>query len=297
MKKFLIIGLIGLVIPSVAWGMPTRDQELELPSLESFYLGENPVLTPSEQQALRISRQWQEASRSKLKPVPGPNGEIQFLFGAMQPSIVCAALQVTDIALQPGEKINSVHAGDTARWLIEPAITGTGAASIQHIIIKPMDAGLETSLIVATDRRTYHFQLKSHQTQYMARVSFIYPDDLKARFMAVTQAKTDERQKNTIPETGEYLKELDFNYTVSGDAPWKPLRVYNDGVKTIIQMPRSMAQTEAPTFLALMDGQEVMVNYRLQGDRYVIDSIFEKGVLIAGVGSKQVKVTITRSHR
>ena len=270
------------------------ETDFELPSLESLYLGENPVLTPAEQQALKISQQWQQSSRSKLRPVPGQNGEIRYLYGAMQPSIVCAALQVTDIALQPGEMITSVHAGDTARWLIEPAVTGAGASAVQHVIIKPTDAGLETSLIIATDRRMYHLQLKSHQTQYMARVSFIYPDELQARFRAVTQAKTDERQKNTIPETGEYLKELDFNYTISGSAQWKPLRVYNDGVKTIIQMPKAMTQTEAPTFLAMQDGEELMVNYRLQGDRYIVDSLFERGVLIAGVGKKQIKITIKR---
>jgi type IV secretion system protein VirB9 len=40
---------------------------------------------------------------------------------------------------------------------------------------------------------------------------------------------------------------------------------------------------------------QVMVNYRLQGNRYVVDSIFAKAVLIAGVGSSQTKVTIERA--
>lgn len=293
MKKFFLM-MAALLVPCVSFGAPA--QELELPSLESLYLGDNPVLTPSEQAALKISQKWQQDSRSALKPVPGPNGEIQFLFGTMQPNIVCATLQVTDIALQPGEKITSVHAGDTARWLIEPAVTGTGENLVQHVIVKPMEAGLETSLIVASDRRMYHLQLKSHQTQYMARVSFIYPEDLQARFRAVAQVRQEERQKNTVPETGEYLKELDFNYTVSGDARWKPLRVYNDGTKTFIQMPRTMSQTEAPAFLAIQEGQELMVNYRLQGDRYIIDSLFDTGVLIAGVGSKQTRITIKRGR-
>lgn len=292
-KKFILPAMMAsIVFPSGV--IAAQNSFPELPSLESLYLGTNPILTPAEQHALKLSQQWQQSSRSKLRPVPGPNGEIKYLYGAMQPSIVCAALQVTDIALQPGEKVNSIHAGDSARWLIEPAVTGSGAGEIQHIIIKPTDAGLETSLIVATDRRTYHFQLKSHQTQYMARVSFIYPEELQARFTTVTQTQREEKQANTIPETGEYLKELDFNYTISGSASWKPLRVYNDGVKTIIQMPNTMKQMEAPTFLAIRDGEELMVNYRLQGDRYIIDALFDYGVLIAGVGSKQTKVEIKR---
>lgn len=105
----------------------------------------------------------------------------------------------------------------------------------------------------------------------------------------------------TIPETGEYLGNLNFGYSISGDASWKPLRVYNDGVKTIIQMPSSMAQTEAPTLLVIRkdgglfsDDETVMVNYRVQDDRYIVDTIFDKAILIAGVGSSQDRVTITR---
>ena len=94
---------------------------------------------------------------------------------------------------------------------------------------------------------------------------------------------------------------MNFDYDVSGSAPWKPLRVYNDGVKTIIQMPATMAQTEAPTLLVVRkDGgwfsedETVIVNYRLQNDRYIVDAVFDKAILIAGVGSNQARVTITR---
>jgi type IV secretion system protein VirB9 len=37
-----------------------------------------------------------------------------------------------------------------------------------------------------------------------------------------------------------------------------------------------------------------MVNYRLQGDRYIVDTVFDKAILIAGVGGNQRRVTITR---
>ena len=96
---------------------------------------------------------------------------------------------------------------------------------------------------------------------------------------------------------------LDFAYSVTGDTAWKPLRVYNDGQKTIIQMPSIMAQTEAPTLLLLnkeggifSEDETVMVNYRLQGDRYIVDTVFDKAILIAGVGGNQSRVTITRGN-
>ncbi|MFU8797903.1 MAG: P-type conjugative transfer protein TrbG, partial [Gammaproteobacteria bacterium] len=42
------------------------------------------------------------------------------------------------------------------------------------------------------------------------------------------------------------------------------------------------------------DGETVMVNYRVQGDRYIVDTIFDKAILIAGVGSNQDRITIQR---
>jgi len=156
--------------------------------------------------------------------------------------------------------------------------------------------GLETSLIVTTNRRTYHFRLKSHKTQYMPKVSFIYPDAVQARFLALKERQTEEKEKLTIPEPRNCLGTPDSPYRISGSAPWKPVRVYNDGVKTIIQMPPKMKQTEAPSLLVLNGDEEVMVNYRLQGDRFIVDQLFDKAILIAGVGSKQTKITITRGN-
>ncbi|WP_163590498.1 TrbG/VirB9 family P-type conjugative transfer protein, partial [Klebsiella variicola] len=86
-----------------------------------------------------------------------------------------AVLQICDVQLQPGENINSVNVGDSARWMIEPAISNSGPNETQHLIIKPLDANLNTTLIVTTDRRTYHIRLVSHRTQFMSRVAFTYP--------------------------------------------------------------------------------------------------------------------------
>lgn len=273
---------------------------------EVYFSGKNPQLTQQEREAIAIAKKWQANGAQGIKPVAGTDGSIRFLFGAQQPSIVCAVLQVCDIELQPGEQVNSIHLGDQARWLIEPAITGQGAAEVQHLIVKPMDVGLETSLVVTTNRRTYHIRLRSHRREFMPRVGFIYPEDARAKWDAIKAQKNRTmaiRQSRVIPETGEYLGNLDFAYSVSGNAVWKPVRVYNDGQKTIIQMPRIMAQTEAPTLLLLnkkgglfRKDDTVMVNYRLQGDRYIVDAVFDQAILVAGAGNNQSRVTVTRGN-
>jgi type IV secretion system protein VirB9 len=272
--------------------------------LAELYLStHNPKLTKQEKSALAIAERWKASNASGMAPVSGANGTITFLYGAQQPSIVCAVLQVCDVALQEGEQVNSINLGDTARWTIEPAITGSGPTEIQHLIIKPMDVGLETSLVVTTNRRTYHFQLRSHRTQYMPRIAFSYPEEAMAKWDALKHRETTQRQEKTLPTTGEYLGDLNFDYTVTSDSDiaWKPIRVYNDGQKTLIQMPAAMAQTEAPTLLVIRkkgdlftDDDTVMVNYRVQSDRYVVDTVFDRAILIAGVGSSQDVVTIER---
>ena len=268
------------------------------PSVEEVLTGSNPSLTPQEQAGLAHVEQ---GTTSASAPVAGANGFITFPYGVNQISIVCAPLHVCDVALQPGEQVNSVNVGDNVRWSIEPALTGSGADEVQHVIIKPREVGLETSLVVATNRRAYYLRLRSHRTRYMPQVAFSYPEDSAVKFDLLKARQQREIKEKTIPQTHDYLPKLSFDYDVSGQAAWKPVRVYNDGARTVIEMPPSIAQTEAPILLLVRkegglftEAEEVLVNYSLQGHRYIVDTIFEKAVLVAGVGSNQDRVTIQR---
>lgn len=295
MKKHFSALILSAAMPLVACAAGPDDLA------NKYFSPDNPKLTEQEKAAISIAKRWEAGSATGMKPTAGPEGSIRFVFGAQQPSIVCAVLQVCDVALQPGELVNSIHLGDTARWTVEPAITGSGATETQHLIIKPMDVGLQTSLVVTTDRRTYHLQLRSHRTDYMPMVAFSYPEDAAAKWEALRNRETKDRADKTTP-AGEYLGDLNFDYSVTGTAQWKPVRVYNDGKKTIIQMPRAMSQTEAPTLLLVRKeggtfhaDETVLVNYRVQGDRFIVDTVLDKAILIAGVGKSQDRVTIARS--
>lgn len=291
MKKNLIALTVGIV--SLLSAHVFADEFADM-----YFTGTNPELTQQEKDAMAIAKRWQSGSAQNVKPVVGPDGSIRYLFGSQQTSVVCAVFQVCDIALQPGEEINGLHPGDSARWTFEPSVSGSGADQIQHIIVKPLDVGLETTLVVPTNRRVYHFRLRSHKSEFMPFISFSYPEIEQAKWQALRQKETQQRDEKTIPSTGEYLGDLNFDYKVSGKASWKPVRVYNDGVKTIIQMPKTVSQSEAPTLLVMRgnkDKDQVMVNYRVQGDRYIVDTIFDKAILIAGIGRQQDRITITRS--
>ncbi|RUR24684.1 P-type conjugative transfer protein TrbG [Legionella qingyii] len=290
MKKIILS--FGLILPLTSFAVDNTE-------LANFYFSKSiPALTNQEKQALSIAEEWQKGDKTS-KPFHSSDGSISFVYGSGQIRVVCAPLQVCDIALQSGEQLNDMNVGDP-RFLVEPSITGSGMEQQIHLLIKPKDVGLDTSLVVTTDRRTYHFRLKSDQNDFMPYVSFTYPDDAKAKWRLIQHMQAERRKANTFAETHEYLGDLNFNYRIQGNSRFKPVRVYNNGVKTIIEMPESMSEREAPALLVLRNGglfkkpESVMVNYRLQGCRYIVDTVFDKAILIIGSGSSQEKITITR---
>ncbi len=183
--------------------------------------------------------------------------------------------------------------GDTVRWKVEPATSGAAGGQAIHLIVKPSEPGLVTSMVVTTSRRTYHIQLKSHSTQYMARVGFEYPEDVSAKLAEVNA----RLEASTIPGAGVSAEQLNFSYSVPGNAGWRPTRVYSDGLKTYIQFPRSISGQDAPVLFVTSGGQNRIVNYRMKGDMMVVDYHVDRAVLVSGVGWKQEKITIKRGGR
>lgn len=262
---------------------------------DKYFDGVNDAaLTPQEIAALRVA--GQSLGGGNPGPVQGADGSVQLLYGAGRLTVVCAVLQICDVALQPGEMVTGQpQLGDSVRWEVTPSISGSGANETIHLVIKPKDVGLQTTLMVPTDRRTYYLHLKSTREKHMGQVSFAYPEDAVAKWRALEE----HRRSQVLPKTQEYLGDLNFNYAIDGSAPWKPERVYNDGRKTIIEMPESIGSTEAPALLVLrQEGpfkkQKVQVNYRLQDNRYIVDAVFDRAILVAGVGMGQQRITITR---
>lgn len=293
MKKLSIAAILG-ALPLVAAAATNN-------AADAYFSKQKTKLTAQEKAAIAIAQKWQTGGgTSGMKPVAGDDGMVRFVYGAQQINVVCAVLQVCDIELQPGEQVNNLNIGDT-RFSVEPAISGAGSGEVQHLVVKPLDVGLETSLIVTTNRRSYHMRLHSSRSEYMARVGFIFPEDAVAKFESIKAREVKQRQDQTIPETKEYLGDLSFAYDIKGSAPWKPVRVYNDGTRTIIQMPASISQTEAPALLVVRkeggwfsDDDTVMVNYRVHGDRFIVDTVFQKAILVGGAGPDQDRVTITK---
>jgi type IV secretion system protein TrbG len=205
--------------------------------------------------------------------------------------------RVTDIALQPGEQLagsGPVAAGDTVRWIIGDTESGEGAAGRVHILVKPTDPKLVTNLVINTDRRTYHLELRATPETYMASVSWRYPQDELIALKAAAQASAE-----TAPVAqGVDLDRLNFGYRIEGKAPWRPVRAFDDGQQVFIEFPTQVGQGDMPPLFILgsKGGSAELVNYRVRGRRMIVDRLFAAAELRLGGKGDAQRVRIVRAE-
>jgi len=258
--------------------------------------------------AAEVSRQWETGVAT---PTSGADGKVVYIFGQGMPVLVCAPLRVCAIELQAGEHLESQpQIGDSRRWEITPVLSGSGLDETPLLIVKPIEAGLETDLIVSTDRRTYVFRLISDPTRFVSRLAFQYPGEDATKWAAfqarqdaakrdaeavAEQAHEKDKRAGVVPLAENALDNLYFDYKLSGDAAYRPQQVFDDGQHTYLIYPNDGRFRELPTLLIQVNGKSELVNFRVDGSRYIVDRLFDKAILVVGVGKKQTRVTIARA--
>lgn len=205
--------------------------------------------------------------------------------------LYAAPEQVTDIALQDGEQLISVSAGDTVRWVVGDTTSGYGENEQVHILVKPISPGLTTNLVITTDIRAYHLEMRSFNETYMAAVSWRYPQT-----ELVSKRSNERPLRSPTIERGLAIAALKFRYEIDGDKPhWRPIRAFDDGKKVYIQFPDNIAQGESPPlFVVGEDETSELVNYRVKGAFYIVDRLFAAAELRHGAKNQNV-VRITRN--
>ncbi len=258
-------------------------------------------LTATALEAVRVSERWRA---EKNPPAAGSDGRVLYSFGAGLPTVVCAPLRVCMIELQAGEKIvGEPQIGDSVRWNISPALYGTGDQATSVIVLKPQTPGLDTNLLVTTDRRAYYFRLISKAEDYVARIAFAYPDDDNSRKwqqQMAEQKAVAKQEKHAIDSTPAAIavEKINFGYVIKGgNEHIRPIRVFDDGAKTYIKMPAEIQHREAPVLVVLgADGKGEMTNYRVREQTYIVDRLFDRANLVLGAGKKAQKVEISRGE-
>lgn len=241
--------------------------------------------TPTPQAAL-------STANAQARRRPGADGFIDathiydFAPGAIF-ELYAAPEFLSTIELEEGETLQTTAAGDTARWMVE-SVPAAGAVDGRTIVlVKPLRAGVRTNIVLVTDRRTYLVEAiaVASGAAYSAKIAWRYPPDGVMRTAAGPVVALDG---------------LNFRYTIAtvrGRAPhWKPVRVFDDGRRTFIEFPLDIAAAEIPPLFVRDHGQSALVNYRVAGNRFIVDRLFDAAELRLGDRRPNI-VRISREAR
>ncbi len=202
--------------------------------------------------------------------------------------VYAAPGQITNIALEPGEALTGpgpIAAGDTARWIIGDTTSGAGRTAHVHILVKPTRPDITTNLVVNTDRRTYHIELRASDAAWMPAIAWAYPEE-----RATPRAPILRRP--AIPIEAE----RHYRYGLQGDSPaWRPVSVFDDGRRVYVVFPPGISQGEMPPIFVIgADGRGQIVNTRVHGNVLIVDRLFGAAELRLGARRQEV-VRIVRT--
>jgi type IV secretion system protein VirB9 len=274
LKRILLLGL-ALCTPALALAAPPQQpaRPTEMTASKATPLG---AVAAANRRALREPSASHFHNAAQLYAFQ--EGAVYRLFAAPG--------RVSDIALEPGETLIAVAAGDTARWLIGDTTSGNGSGRRTHILVKPTASRLRTNLVITTDRRVYLLSLESSTGPAMPAIGWSYPAD---ELLALKRA--EEAAAASAPvAAGLSHERLNFRYAIEGDRPpWRPLRVFDDGTRVFIEFPASIARGEVPPlFVTGPTGRAELTNYRVRGNFYVVDRLFSRAELRLGEKRQQV---------
>ena len=207
---------------------------------------------------------------------------------------------LTDIILEPGEIVigTPLLSEDESVWELTAGVArepSTGE-DIQHLFVKPAYSRQDSTLVIITDRRVYHFRLKSYSDTHMAMVKFTYP--LSKNNWA---KKSDEQNGRSIENS--YLRVSDpsllsFDYKIKYSKFKKPdflpTRVYDDGQYTYIHVNEIVLQKKLPV---LFNEKNEIVNYSVHGNIFVIPRLIDKVTLRLGKEKVVIQKEITKQDK
>lgn len=273
-----------------------RLKEVDVPKTVVYV--EKPVYYPagesagSDRPALK-GKEAAAASTKEAQQVPEQytGGTMYYDFDAdFTYEIYCQPYRVTDLVLEPGEQVIEMpFLSEEKVWEIGAGVSRSGSIDTQHFFLKPAYSGLVTSFIIITDKRVYHFILKSFKDCYMTQVKFKYPGAMP--FNLKTDAMNGEvnrLSKETVGVDPAFLSfDYKMSYSVFKKPYWLPLRVYDDGKHTYIVMNETVLHMASPV---LFNHKNERINYSVNRNLIIVNELIEKVTMRVG----REKVTIRK---
>jgi type IV secretion system protein VirB9 len=171
----------------------------------------------------------------------------------------------TTIEFERGETVQYLTLGDTIAWQAHPMG--------HRVHLKPVEPRAVTNLTVVTDRRTYYFRLTGatpkNKLDAIYLLRFSYPSD---GGVAVNPGAVREPAGAAAKDDlATRVKVRNCNYAVSGSRTIRLIRACDDGLFTYLEFAEN---ANLPAFFAVdPDGNESVVNYRMEGKYVVIERV------------------------
>lgn len=267
-------------------------EELKIQDVEEtvIYI-EKPVYVPYEEKTEVKKVKGVDATKASLekatiKPENYKDGTFYYTYNENWVyEIYAQPYHLTDIILEEGEVVmgNPLLSEDESVWELTAnvAINPDNGMQIQHLFVKPAYSNIDSTMIVITNRRVYHFRLKSFNTTHMAMVKFNYPNRKNV------WATAENTNVNGVSVENEYItvtnpEFLSFDYKMKyglRKPEFLPQRVYDDGNKTYIVVDDVVLHKELP--LVFNERNEI-VNYQVQKNVFIIPRLINKVTLRLG---------------
>ena len=206
--------------------------------------------------------------------------------------IMTAPLKTTTIELAHGEALATEPAlGDSVQWIVD-------TDGSNHVFIKPVKPGLVNTLHLTTNQREYDMTLVSSPMGglFYQTVRFNYPGSLMAKVRAREDGNADTTDvgqggsnAHDSGPLGVSPDKLNFDYKVSGSAPFRPETVFDDGKSVWLRLPAN-----APFAVPIVKdhGDSVSPNFIRRGQYIVVQEMADEIVLRAA----DDQVTIRRGR-
>ena len=223
-------------------------------------------------------------------PLPGDARLVRFDFDPDNTYLILSKPSaVTHIEFPSDEEIETIASLDTTNFDI------TASKYRRILFVKPHVESISTSMTVITDKRSYQFVIRSTSdgSKWYQRVSWRIPstfvfDEGGQQNNGLAAEKVKQAQSKPVEvAAGIEPERLSYEYEISGDAPFRPSVVSDDGVKTYIKLPKGLQ--ELPVLFAVQDGQFTLVNYSVRGDYLIVQLV--QDVFILKIGRKEVKIS------